>query len=102
MRSLMRSDSQLGAMLEMMVRNSRPIWTIRGDVLPAREKFNVQVGEFVYDRQEMFCASCHAVKRGDDNHAELPLPSILQHQVETGTTSFASRNADVGVLTDDL
>jgi hypothetical protein len=50
----------------------------------------------------MFHAPRQPIESGDNQNGELPLPSILQHQVEAGATSFAAGDANVGVFASDL
>jgi hypothetical protein len=75
---------------------------IRGDVFPAADKFDPVVCKFVNKAEKMFGASSHSVESGDDDHCELPLPSILQHQVKAGTPSLTTRYAYIGVLRCDF
>jgi hypothetical protein len=50
----------------------------------------------------MFRAPRQPIESGDNQNGELPLPSILQHQVEAGATSLAPGNTHIRVLASDL
>jgi hypothetical protein len=60
---------------------------IRRDVFPPRDELDSKAVKLINHRQKVLGRTRNPVERGHDDHAELPLPSILQHQVEAGATS---------------
>jgi hypothetical protein len=76
--------------------------TISGDVFPSRLELNAKAVKLIDNTEEVLCAPGKPVEGGDDDNAELPLPRIAKHRIESGTPCLGATDADIGVLRDNL
>jgi hypothetical protein len=76
--------------------------SVRRDVLAATDELNPETVQLVHDAEKMFSAAGDAVEGCDDKNIKRTLSAIVQHRIQTRTTSLGAADAYIRILGDDL